>query len=104
LIETDDTSAIFKSADPRSKFKAAKAKAEKVGVENLSDEDVDGLTPAGQSLEVTKHFSQHLLPPHDLASITMVPTPPLDGNPMSFHGPPSPGGRDVKRSQPFDGT
>lgn len=46
LIETDDTSAIFKSADPRSKFKAAKAKAEKVGVENLSDEDVEGLTPA----------------------------------------------------------
>jgi len=45
-IETDDTSAIFKSADPRSKFKAAKAKAEKVGVENLSDEDVEGLTPA----------------------------------------------------------
>jgi hypothetical protein len=50
LIETDDTSAIFKSADPRSKFKAAKAKAEKVGVENLSDEDVDGLTPARSEL------------------------------------------------------
>jgi len=45
LIETDDKSAIL-SADPRSKFKAAKAKAEKVGVENLSDEDVEGLTPA----------------------------------------------------------
>ena len=45
-VETDDTSAIFKFADPRSKFKAAKAKAEKVGVENLSDEDVEGLTPA----------------------------------------------------------
>ena len=35
MIETDDTSAIL-----------AKAKAEKVGVENLSDEDVEGLTPA----------------------------------------------------------
>jgi hypothetical protein len=32
--------------DPQAKFKAAKAKAEKVGVENLSKEDVDGLTLA----------------------------------------------------------
>ena len=32
--------------DPQAKFKAAKAKARKVGVENLSDEDVEGLNPA----------------------------------------------------------
>ena len=32
--------------DPQAKFKRARAKAAKVGVENLSKEDVDGLTPA----------------------------------------------------------
>jgi hypothetical protein len=32
--------------DPQAKFKAAQAKAVKVGVENLSEEDVDGLNPA----------------------------------------------------------
>jgi hypothetical protein len=32
--------------DPQAKFKAAKAKAAKVGVENLSKEDVDGLSLA----------------------------------------------------------
>jgi len=32
--------------DPQAKFKRAQAKAAKVGVENLSKEDVDGLTPA----------------------------------------------------------
>ena len=32
--------------DPQAKFKAAQAKAAKVGVENLSEEDVDGLSPA----------------------------------------------------------
>jgi hypothetical protein len=31
---------------PQDKFKAAQAKAAKVGVENLSEEDVDGLNPA----------------------------------------------------------
>ena len=31
---------------PQDKFKAAQAKAAKVGVENLSKEDVDGLSPA----------------------------------------------------------
>jgi hypothetical protein len=31
--------------DPQAKFKAAQAKAAKVGVENLSDEDLDGLNP-----------------------------------------------------------
>jgi hypothetical protein len=34
------------SADPQVKFKAAKTKAAKIGVENLSDDDVKGLTPA----------------------------------------------------------
>jgi type IV pilus biogenesis protein CpaD/CtpE len=46
LVETDDTRAVAKAADPRSKFKEAKAKAAKVGVENLSDGDVEGLTSA----------------------------------------------------------
>lgn len=32
--------------DPEAKFKAAQAKAAKVGVENLSKEDIDGLTLA----------------------------------------------------------
>jgi hypothetical protein len=32
--------------DPRAKFKAAKAKAKKVGVENLSQDDVKGLSQA----------------------------------------------------------
>jgi hypothetical protein len=32
--------------DPQAKFKAAKAKAKKVGVENLSEDDVEGLSPA----------------------------------------------------------
>jgi hypothetical protein len=32
--------------DPRAKFKAAKSKAKKVGVENLSEGDVKGLSPA----------------------------------------------------------
>ena len=32
--------------DPEAKFKAAQAKAAKVGVENLSKEDVEGLTLA----------------------------------------------------------
>ena len=32
--------------DPQARFKAAQAKAAKVGVENLSKEDVDGLSPA----------------------------------------------------------
>lgn len=32
--------------DPQSKFEAAQAKAAKVGVENLSEEDLDGLTIA----------------------------------------------------------
>jgi hypothetical protein len=32
--------------DPQAKFKAAKSKAKKVGVENLSEEDVEGLSPA----------------------------------------------------------
>ena len=32
--------------DPQAKFKAAQAKAAKVGVENLSNEDVDGLSLA----------------------------------------------------------
>jgi hypothetical protein len=32
--------------DPQAKFKAAQAKAAKVGVENLSKDDVDGLTLA----------------------------------------------------------
>jgi hypothetical protein len=32
--------------DPQAKFKAAQAKAAKVGVENLSKEDLDGLNPA----------------------------------------------------------
>jgi hypothetical protein len=32
--------------DPQAKFKAAQAKAAKVGLENLSEEDVDGLNPA----------------------------------------------------------
>jgi hypothetical protein len=32
--------------DPHAKFKAAKSKATKVGVENLSEDDVKGLTPA----------------------------------------------------------
>jgi hypothetical protein len=32
--------------DPSAKFKAAQAKAAKVGVENLKKEDIDGLTSA----------------------------------------------------------
>jgi hypothetical protein len=32
--------------DPQAKFKAAQSKAAKVGLENLSEEDVDGLNPA----------------------------------------------------------
>ena len=32
--------------DPQARFKAAQAKAAKVGVENLSKEDVDGLNLA----------------------------------------------------------
>ena len=32
--------------DPQTKFKAAQVKAAKVGVENLSEEDVNGLNPA----------------------------------------------------------
>jgi hypothetical protein len=32
--------------DPQAKFKAAKAKAKKVGVKNLSQDDVEGLSPA----------------------------------------------------------
>jgi hypothetical protein len=38
------TSAV--KPDPQAKFKAAQAKAAKVGVENLSKEDVDGLNLA----------------------------------------------------------
>jgi hypothetical protein len=45
LVEADGRRATSKGADPRAKFKAAKAKAEKVGIENLSDKDVEGLTP-----------------------------------------------------------
>ena len=45
LVESEDRLSTSKSADPRAKFKAAKAKAEKVGIENLSDKDVEGLTP-----------------------------------------------------------
>jgi hypothetical protein len=45
LVEADGRRATSKDADPRAKFKAAKAKAEKVGIENLSDKDVEGLTP-----------------------------------------------------------
>ena len=36
---------LVDSADPQVKFKAAKTKAAKIGVENLSDDDVKGLTP-----------------------------------------------------------
>jgi hypothetical protein len=32
--------------DPEAKFKAAQAKAAKVGVENLKKEDIEGLTSA----------------------------------------------------------
>ena len=45
LVESEDRPSTSKSADPRAKFKAAKAKAEKVGIENLSGKDVEGLTP-----------------------------------------------------------
>jgi hypothetical protein len=33
-------------SDPSAKFKAAKAKAAKIGVENLKKEDIEGLTSA----------------------------------------------------------
>ena len=36
---------LVDSADPQLKFKATKTKAAKIGVENLSDDDVKGLTP-----------------------------------------------------------
>ncbi|MGH9554097.1 MAG: hypothetical protein ACRD3W_32265 [Terriglobales bacterium] len=32
--------------DPQAKFKAARSKAKEVGVENLSEDDVEGLSPA----------------------------------------------------------
>jgi hypothetical protein len=35
-----------KSPDPEAKFKAAQAKAEKIGVENLTKDDIAGLSPA----------------------------------------------------------
>ena len=38
--------ALSDSGDTQARFKAAQAKASKVGVENLSDEDVEGLSPA----------------------------------------------------------
>jgi hypothetical protein len=44
LVEADGRRATSKSADPWAKFKAAKAKAAKVGIENLSNQDVEGLT------------------------------------------------------------
>ena len=37
---------IVVGQDPQAKLKAAQAKAAKVGVENLSKEDIDGLNPA----------------------------------------------------------
>jgi hypothetical protein len=37
---------LVDSDDPSAKFKAAKTKAAKVGIENLSDEDVKGLSRA----------------------------------------------------------
>jgi len=45
LVENDDSRAASK-ADPDARFKAAKAKAEGIGVENLSDKDMEGLTQA----------------------------------------------------------
>ena len=45
LVENDDSRAASK-ADPDARFKAAKAKAEGIGVENLSAKDVEGLTQA----------------------------------------------------------
>ena len=33
-------------ANPLAKFKIAQAKAAKIGVENLKNEDIEGLTPA----------------------------------------------------------
>jgi hypothetical protein len=35
-----------KGADPETKFKAVQAKAEKIGVENLTKDDIAGLSPA----------------------------------------------------------
>jgi hypothetical protein len=35
-----------KSPDPEDKFKAVQAKAEKIGVENLTEDDIAGLSPA----------------------------------------------------------
>jgi len=35
-----------KSPDPKAKFKAVQAKAEKIGVENLTEDDIAGLSPA----------------------------------------------------------
>ena len=46
LVEGDHNGATSKTADLGAKLKAAKAKAEEVGVENLSDKDVEGLTQA----------------------------------------------------------
>ena len=45
------------------KFKAAQAKATKVGVENLTKEDIDGLAPhSSRSLGGTKHHRSFLVP------------------------------------------
>ncbi len=46
LVGNGTSGAVPKTAGPEAKFKAAKAKAEDVGVENLSDKDVEGLTQA----------------------------------------------------------
>ena len=35
-----------KSPDPEAKFKAVQAKAKKIGVENLTKDDIAGLSPA----------------------------------------------------------
>jgi hypothetical protein len=44
--KTHTTATSVAKPDPLAKFKAARAKAAKVGVENLTKEDIEGLTSA----------------------------------------------------------